>query len=381
MQYYDKVEKMNKAFVNFDYTTAYKYLKKYLDDKNNGVYDYLIGIAIDCEIAFGRFDEALKNIEIINRVWPDFYDSKQLSDRYIRCFRPDLSEEIMNNNNLTVKEYYFLAQNYMIHGYTELAEKWLNYYVDNYDDSSLRKKAIDFLYMIEDYKDGIGFLPTTYSYLEKDGKSLEPGHVFYVNSINDKNCENKTRIPYMIWKIVSNDIYAFPVHELKERSDYDYCIGKNKYPHIGFDRVISEPMIHIKKYNVEKVIDKIDEFDYTRALKQIYDRTCRYKNEKYDYFFKIMNQELNINNGEVLFMYDNENKKENYYYILNVDEENNNIECLRLIKDNLDYKIVGDEIINIRRNDYITKTFLSSSQKENILNQINNDEKVKRLVK
>ena len=269
MNHKEFIERIKESYKQKEYSRTLEYLEQYLKIKKFGFYDELFDIYINCQINLGYFENAGKNVNLMNKVFSKFYSEYDLITKYIICGMMDKAKELISNNKLCILDYYYIAKTCFLWGYHEEAKELFNHFLTISNDPHRNKSVKDYLRKIKLYENNKNvFVETDYLNFKKNGNKLEPGHIIYTEKLLDIYKENisstdpkKEKRPYMIWKIVNDKIYAFPVSSKIYKDSFNILRTKY-YPNYTYDRKVKENLVCIEDKDVIKIIDKVNKKDY-----------------------------------------------------------------------------------------------------------------------
>lgn len=369
---------------NNKYSEALYWIDAYFETKNAGIYDVVLDMYIDCQIKLGKFEDAVKNIELMNRIFPGSYTEYDTLNRLSLCGNVEKLANGFEKYSLSSKEYYNLAKNYYYCQKYDIATKLFEYALIFPDSNEFSHKANQYLTKIKRLKKmDDTFEEVSYPYLKSTGKSLEPGHIIYVEKLNNKYMCNKvnddpkkdTR-PYMIWKIDKNLIYGFPVATARCEKDL-FRLFRQNYGNVDFDRKIKDNITYIEECDVQFVIDKISDRDFDILIKNMYHSMCANIEEKRPsnrFFVNQIMSEINVEVGNIITIWDfsEEEKKKKTYLVLEIDNENNaysTVEVEKYLDRSL--KVINQDLVNISKKTPILHNYsLNSSQQKCIINRV-----------
>lgn len=198
-------------------------------------------------------------------------------------------------------------------------------------------------------------LPIT-DYLAK-GYKLESGVVVYLKENNEAGFNNI--FPYMIWKIESNKIYAFPI---KFYRNHGYILSKKRYFKTRHETVIPE-LVSFSISDILSIDGKLEAFDYNNTLRDLYQRYCIFgtiTNTPKNSFVTEMENKISISVGDIISLYDVNDHTYHYYYILEVNQEESQYKGIMINHIDGEIGIKNGNTIEIPFSSYIVdKLFIS----------------------
>lgn len=351
------------AYNNKNYKEALEKINLYLSRKDSGVYGSFMFFFIDCLIKVGRKKEAYQYINITRKIWPYVFSDDEIVKLYIICDRVKEAEKILNSRTNDTKLYYTAAKTYMLNGYYYSSKYWFRYLMSITDDEDLISKSNKFVFEINNHLINKSFIRTSYARYKSYGNRLHAGQIIYYNNENTLSDDNKANHrPYLIWKVDNDKIYCFPVTTKIKRTDINYVLKKEKYPNIGFDRMIKDKLVCIDEKTVEKIIDEITPYDYDRVIDSIYKSYC-HKGimDKYGFVLEEANK-LNIKKDDIISIYDIVSQTRYLYVIDSVKDGIYTSYKVEKINDEL--KVIYDDIYTFTNKDFIVKINMSINNKE-----------------
>jgi len=353
-------QKIINSFENKEYKKVIDFFDMYVTNKKFGVYDSLLDNYIISSIKLGLIDQALKSIEFMVDYFPYYYKPNVLVTNYMMCNELDKAEDILLGLEFTgdicfnLAKIYFLRRNYLA------AKTLFFHYLRNSDDLKFINKAKKYLVYIDNYFKYGAFCECNYDDFKANGDKLLPGHVIYVkNIINRETSKNDFdekigRRQYMVYKIVSNKIYVFPVTTKTHGGGY-VIFGQN-YPNVGIDRKIKNSLYSLDESNVDKVTDYITPHDYKYIIGDIYKCTCYEKNEaligENNVFMDDMLSKLNVSINDIIVLYDADTKKRSFNFVVSVNNDSYETISVNTI-DYEDYYMISTDVIEVSRRRYI----------------------------
>ena len=338
-----------------DFEKTLKYIDKYLSNKENGIYSGLLHMYIVSLINLSRREEALNYIELACNYWPNIYTTSQLVELYIMCGDCDSAENILRKKTNDFDLYYNAARAYLLYGYYYSAKYWFKYILSKTNDQQLIEKVKKYISEINNYINNSTFIQTSYINYKNNGKKLEPGQIIYQNSKYLETTDSKaSKRPYVIWKVEDEKVYCFPVESKKdEKKPYNYVLMQQYYPNFDFDRIIRDEVICVDEKRIEKIIDIVRPYDYENILKNVYSSYCFRHEFDNCGFVKHYASNLNIQKGDIIMIYNNDDCSRNYYIVESVNNDTYGV--YETISDGENYTIKNDKLIYFTNNDFIIK--------------------------
>jgi len=342
------VEKIRESYEQKNYNLTLEYLEQYLKIKTFGFYDELLDIYIKCQINLGYFESAGKNLNLMKKMFRNFYSKYDLITKYIICGNIDKAKILISSNKLVPLDYYYIAKTYFLWGYHNEAKKLFNHFLFFSNEPYRNESAKNYLRKIELYENNKNvFVETDYLNFKRKGHRLETGHIIYTEKLLDIYKENitstdpkKEKRPYMIWKIVDNKIYAFPVSSKIYKNSFNILRTKN-YPNYTYDRKVKENLVCIEEKDVIRIMDKVSKKDYDTIIKNIYIKLCHVQNKpkpSAQFFISEMVKDLKINRNDVIVVMDYNVKKT--YFVIDIDQKKHKYKTIEV-------KINDDKSINV----------------------------------
>lgn len=384
------IKKIRDSYFNGEYEQALNQIDE-LNKLNIGIInEKILHISIECKINLKKYDEAMEDLRKIQIQYPNFYNNFQLIKKYIRCFYIENALELINNSKLTEYQYFNIAKKFLLYGELVLANKYFNYCILKSDNEYIIKECKTYINRIKTHINTGEFIEQSYEYFKTLNNELEVGHIVY-GLVLDKKYIKKDPVhdkrPYLIWKIDGDDLYCFPV--TKNLKTYSYTLYEQDYLNFDSDRRIKDYIVHMKKYNVDKIYEKLNEKDLSQVLKKIYVYVQGFKKEERINRLEFIDEyvkNMSIKKGNVIILYNKEKDLKRYYFVIDIDEKNDRYETIELSYcfDNKDFNVLNYEIINIKKTNAVYFVFNLSDYryekiKEEILNEQSVNQKIKKL--
>lgn len=351
-------------YYNNDYVEALELLDKYFKLYNVGVTDKILDIYIGCLINLGKIDDAKRHILLMIETFPKYYSSYSLGIRYCQCNDIDKLREIINLNDLYGVELYYLGKMCYYNQYYDEASMLFNKFLSG-TKNNMNNEAKEYLLKIKLHNEQKNlFREESFLNFKFKKKKLEPGHVIYVDKVRYRDNINQDpkcdRRPYMIWKIDGEKIYCFPIASSINKR-YKYVLYARNYPHIGFDRIVKDTLVCVSCRDVTKVIDKIRDDDYESVIQNIYNSICYNDDRKNtnQLFINSVLKNFNVDNYDILSIYDVKLKKIRLYFIINKDIKNKKYKTievkynengeLEVVNYNIDIISFEESVLNVTK--------------------------------
>lgn len=261
------------AYKRKDYNKFLELFNEYLE-KGYGVDIPLINTYIVCLTKIRKYDEGCR---ILKNVEKDFINNGLINtvlNDYIRCFKLEEAERIINENGIDNIDQLSLIELYLLEGKIEEAKLETKIIrKNNILDEKQKERLNKYEKTIYNYEYKNGLIETEYSHFLKNGNELEVGHIIFLKqkpemdyrASQDDRAINRS---YMIWKIEGEKLYLFPVSGVCKKG---YRLIHQKYPNSMGDRVIKNNSCTTYKDNVLSVKDKVLSEDLKLILKSVYD--------------------------------------------------------------------------------------------------------------
>lgn len=355
------IDEINDYYDNGEYEKTLMKIEKYFNMDNNGIFDGLMNIYIECLIKLGRLDDAYKNFELMLEMYPYYYNVFEMIIKYIDCCKEDRVNEVLENNVFSVYEIFYIARRCYFNGLYDKSLELFKYFVENSNNEIRNGSALEYIRKLELHKDNPSlFLDVSYSYFKANGCKLEPGYIICVDKVmdyfkgNEFNDDPKlSKRPYMVWRVEGNKIYAFPISTQVKRVKDD-ILRKEDYPVRNFDRVALTGMVCLRENDVLTVIDKVNENDYQEIINALYRSICCMKDVPKvatQYFVKKMTEELVVLENDVIVVRDIDKKIQKYYFVI---EKVKNINKYKVIE--LEHGYKGFKVKNMKLNEISMRT-------------------------
>lgn len=355
---------------------------QYLNIPNAGIYDELLDIYTSSLIKLGYLEEAKKNVELMKSMFPYYYDNRGLALKYIACDMEEELKELLQRQKFEGKDYYVFGKNCFYNGQYYMAN--ILFDMASRSETVSNKNLHDYIRRIKIYESNPEvFKALSYYKFKSLGNQLEPGYAIRTSIVRDKygcNKDNddpmKSQRPYLIWKIIDNLIYAFPLAS-KIRGNYldGHILSSGKYLNYPYDRRLKDKLVCIKENDVEFVDDKIDEEDFKLAIESMYNICCYNQiipRNQIRRFMTVMAQEIGVEPNDVITVNDNEEKTT--YFVLDRNDDKKVYEVIRVEKDDCgDIYLTPDEAIEIAMTSRIVDVQrLTFYQREPLFEQFKN---------
>ena len=292
--------------------------------KKNTLNYYILRNYYMALLSLGKYEEAYHYINACARIFQNMTSMLDLVLLYIRCNRLDEVNGLLEENKFKGNEYLEIGIAYILIGHYKEGEKYLE--LANQNELTFTQKQKYFLYKkkLEKNKIDNTFIEMRYEKF-KEKYTISPGDVVYVRKTNryyeEQDFKSQKR-PYLIWKIEKDNIYAFPLSKKIFEDDKSYILYYQKYVNFDSDRKVKDNIVLLKEEDIEKVLERIDEFDLNCTLKNVYIRVMKSKKENYKLLSKPLidfyQEKIKLNSGEIVFSKLNTNSY-NYYLVLNND--------------------------------------------------------------
>lgn len=359
------------AFNNKDYE---KFLKVFSEYQENDL-DIII-MYIKVLIYYKDYNNALNYLNNNEKFFIDNNLVLLLAELYFECKCIDKAIDLFKN--IKIKDgysLYLLGKVYLYKGDIKRANEYLisasNITLDENLLSCINKELIK----IKNYYKG-SFIEIDYNYF-KSNKSLEPGHIISVNSVNGENDPKKINRQYMIFRIEDLKIYMFGILSSNKGV---YQLYKSKYPNAKGERYIGNNMFYTSIDNVVSVVDKVNDKDYINILRSIYETVYFNLSESQlrsmNIFFRDILGTINI--YDVVCYADKVTKDKNYYLVLDILDE-----YYKLVEYDINNKtIIGNIPVYYKKSKFILNKYSLTIEEVNNLNiPIFNSDKILSSVK
>lgn len=194
-------------------------------------------------------------------------------------------------------------------------------------------------------------------YLEQ-GNILQEGVVIYLKDGREiaKDSASSSYLnsymPYMVWKIEDNKVYGFPV---KKYDNHGMCLRGHNY--LIFQNCSVKPeLVSFKLSDISKVYFEINKYDYQRVIRDLYERFCVFgsiSNVSKNHFVTEMEQTLNIEIGNLIVLYNPQDRVRHYYYVMDIDTENGIYKCIQVTHRKGNITIKDEQVKEIPMSAYI----------------------------
>ena len=378
------IEKIKKSYEKKDYKTTLQYLDLYFNTKGFGIYDELLDIYINCQISLGMIENASKNLKLMKKIFPKFYTKSDLIIKYITCGKTNEAKKMLPKIHFAL-DYYYIAKKYFLCGLYGEAEEIFAYFISISNDRFKVQSAKEYLRKIKQYQINPNvFHETDYLHFKLNGGKLEPGHIVYAEKLLDVYKENigntdpkKENRPYMIWKIIDDKIYAFPVSS-KINNQRTCVLYHQKYPNYTYNRKVKTNLVCIEEKDVERVMDKVMDEDYNQIINHLYHSISLMHDipkQSTKFFMDTMTKELRIKKHDVISINDFNSKSKKLYFIIDIDNKKKKYKVIEIkFKNKETIELVDGKLKNINISTPILYTInLDEQQKGRLINKIPNN--------
>lgn len=378
------IQRIKKSYEKKDYRTTLQYLDEYFGAKNFGIYDELLDIYINCQINLGMLENASKNINLMKNLFPNFYTKSDLIIKYIVCRKTNEAKKMLPKIHYAL-DYYYIAKKCFLWGLYAEAEQLFTHFLSISYDPFKKQSTKEYLRKIKQYRINPNvFHETDYLHFKLSGQKLEPGHIIYTEKLLDIYKENvsntdskKENRPYMIWKVIDDKIYAFPVSS-KADNQSTYILYHQKYPNYTYDREIKSNLVCIEEKDVERLMDKVTDEDYNTIIHNLYHLISLMHDipkQSTKFFMDTMTKELGIKKHDVISINDFNSKSKKLYFIIDIDNKKKKYKVVEIkFKDKETTELVDGQLKNINMSTPILYTVnLDEQQKSRLINKIPNN--------
>lgn len=377
----DLIYKINENYSSFNHKEVLYYIEKYLNLDNAGIFPELLHKYIKCQINLGMFEEAEQNLTKMNRLFPLFYSNFDMAVNYASISNLDKLNKCLYCQDFSSEEYFAIARACFLNGLIEQSKKLFHRCLS--DDVNLNGRAQEYLRKIELYnKNKKAFVRESYSYFKNKGKKLMPGHIVHVATIRSEYNENAgdlrhrtAKHPYMVWEIVDDKVYAFPVLIANKYEDRrTHLLFEQDYPGFDFDRKISDSLTCLKDTDIDDVMGFVNEKDFLVITRDIYESNYISGSNKKNisFFMEAVAKKLKPAVHDLVTLYDFEEEKRRRYFVLSA--ENNKFQVVAVnYQDRESYLLNAEEYNQVEidmNTPFLRVSTLTDTQKEHLLCQL-----------
>ena len=359
-------------------------IEKYLENPKYGIYASLLDMQMNSLIGLGRFSEASELLTTINKVFPLYNHNSYTVSKYMICNEVEKAEEILKGQEYDFDTAYNYGKVYSLEGRYEDAKKHFLYAANNHELVNFRNKARENLIKISNYYRLGAYVPRDYKYFKKNGGKLRVADVIYVDELlgeyNAERIEKDSTIsskPYLIWKIIGNKIYAFPMTLINNGG---YTLLASKYPNTGVNRYVIPYLLTMEESHVNKIVDHIHAEDFYSIIKSLYHRILiNGKDEIINNlaFTNSIARDIWVTEGKVLSIFSKEENAFHNYYVLNIYDNDYKVVEVSLI-DGI-WQVIGDYMY-ISRNTYFYDVYNIDIDNKSVIKKQLSD-KIKKKIK
>lgn len=314
--------------LNKDYYKALLLIEKYFTINNAGIYDYLLYDYIFCLIKLNYISEAEANIELLQKLYPNFYKPIVLIIQYIKCGCEDKAEKIIRTTEISVDKYFKIARTYLLYGNINKAKEYLTYCYSHTVDENLKKSAINQLQKINRCIKKSSFIEQSYDYFKRNGNILAPGMVIHAKTIEhnqNKDDKKANKRPYLVFKVIEDQIYALPLStKVDKQSEKGYFLYMQKYPNFDGDRKVKDSIVRIAEKDVENIYEIINDYDYEKVINYLYHSllfNSVSEQERNQMLIDECLAKIDVSKEDVICLYNTKDNLKKYYYILEIEDE------------------------------------------------------------
>lgn len=380
MNVLELVKNIEESYERKNYKVTVKYLNDYFNTKNVGVFDKFLNMYIDCQINLGMYENAKRNTELMKKLFPESYSN--LIIKYIKFDKIDAAKKIIATKKLSASEYYYIATTCFLWEYYDVAKNLFMHFLNISNDFSKIQNSKEYLRKIHQYEINKNiFHETDYQHFKLSGKTLEPGHIIYTQkllNIYDENIVNtdpkKATRPYMIWKIIKDKIYAFPVSS-NVKNQRSGILKSEKYPNYTYDRKIKSNLVCIEECNIEKIKDKVSQEDFDNIIRYLYHSvsiTHNFPKQSTKFFMGTITKQLEIKKHNIISIRDFNLNVNKMYFIIDIDNKVKKYKAIQIkFNNDNDIELANYKLENIHMSKPVlgVKT-LDEDQKQRLMSQI-----------
>ncbi len=209
--------------------------------------------------------------------------------------------------------------------------------LERYDEQQKLKLPLE-EYLAEGYKLEEGLTV----FLKPDCKFLyeEDNHIKFLSR------------PFVIWKIVDDCIYAFPI---EDRTTHGHILHAGRY-FKNQDESVYPSLVSFRIEDISSIDRKLEPLDYTSVIKDLYERYCvlgSIENIPKSYFVTELEKNLQISVGDIITIYNSVDRVRRYYYIITVDETEGLYKGVAITHRNGEIYLKNTDIVEIPASAYI----------------------------
>lgn len=342
------VEQICFAFKQKNYDLTIELFEEYLSYPENGIYPHLLALAIESYIQKSCYATAAQYIDAVKKFFPGYYNNKKLACLYAAARQFLDVKELIKDSGFTRGECFDIGKECFYSKQYDLAKELFERSISYTNEDHLNEFAREFLEKINNFEEIQKNKQLSYIDLQVQGKTLEKGHIVYVEYLSDRYEENrnntdpkKEKRPYMIWEFIDNHIYAFPLAKAKSKDKY--VLFSQNYPDCDFDRAIKDKLVVFDEHQITRIVGKVNQKDYEGLVHSLYTSLCYIQSELSDsmkFFSLHYKKQMNVTKGDVIAIVDKKNRSKRLYFVIKEDKDSYKLIEVST-KDYKNYQIIG----------------------------------------
>lgn len=212
-------------------------------------------------------------------------------------------------------------------------------------------------------------------YLEQ-GYELKEGVIVYLNSLEGVISEAPARtgidLPYMIWKIENNIVYAFPIRIYRKHGHY---IQGRKYFKSN-NQAVEATLVSFAISNISAIDIILDSTDCKSVIGDLYKRCCvlsSVNNTPKNHFVSELEKKILIEENDIISIFDVNDRHPHYYYVIKINKEDSIYYGVEITHINGEITLKNKNVVEIPKSSYILEKLTVSPLNIARINEIISD--------
>lgn len=311
--------KIKNNIIEKDYDNALTNMELYLSSGNARLSLEFFGNYLKCLIMKSNKEKAKEVLEIIMDKYYEKENFIFIMRLQIMCGDIVGMLKCLKEMN-DLDSIYYAAKLCLEWRYYDTALDLFKLYIPLSDNGYKIDTSNEYIRMINNYKNTGEFITVGYDCYKMEGNNLSKGDIVYFrnvkNNIDEKDYQKYKR-PYVVWKVEDGIVYVFSV--VINVCDHTNILKHEDYPNLegNSDRRVKRNLKQFKEYEVCRIIGKLTEKDNEEIFAKIYTQTLKSGIRENKPFMDDMVKSFNIQNGDIISIYEKEGDKYNEYYVIN----------------------------------------------------------------